>query len=59
MHFLGLNGMPRRIPSYPDAFIGFNQISSYGSILSVISVVVFFIVVYDLFITGNIAGNFP
>lgn len=32
--------MPRRIPQYPDAFIGWNLISSWGSVLSVISVIV-------------------
>lgn len=32
--------MPRRIPQYPDAFIGWNWVSSWGSILSVISVIV-------------------
>lgn len=40
MHFLGLNGMPRRIPQYPDAFIGWNWVASWGSIMSVISVIV-------------------
>lgn len=40
MHFLGLNGMPRRIPQYPDAFVGWNIVSSWGSIMSVISVLI-------------------
>jgi len=41
MHFLGLAGMPRRIPDYPDAFAGWNVIASYGSYLSAISSVSF------------------
>lgn len=32
--------MPRRIPQYPDAFVGWNYISSIGSTISVISVIV-------------------
>jgi len=54
MHFLGLNGMPRRIPQYPDAFIGWNWISSWGSILSVISV---FVGIYSVYIQINNGEN--
>lgn len=46
MHFLGLAGMPRRIPDYADAFAGWNAIASYGSYLSLIGAVYFFYVVY-------------
>ena len=47
MHFLGLAGMPRRIPDYPDAYIGWNYISSFGSYASVFSIAIFFIVIYE------------
>jgi cytochrome c oxidase subunit 1 len=53
MHFLGLAGMPRRIPDYPDAYKGFNLIASYGSFISLISAVIFFVVVYDTLVTSR------
>lgn len=46
MYFLGLAGMPRRIPDYADAYYKWNVIASYGSIISVVSTIVFFYAIY-------------
>jgi cytochrome c oxidase subunit 1 len=48
-HFLGAQGMPRRYPDYPDAFWGWNLISSLGAYISAASVLVFLYVVYKTF----------
>jgi len=47
MHFLGIAGMPRRIPTYPDSFSGWNAIASYGSFLTALSTIFFFFVVFS------------
>jgi heme/copper-type cytochrome/quinol oxidase subunit 1 len=47
MHFLGLAGMPRRVPDYPDAFSSWNAIASFGSYISVISALLFFFIAYQ------------
>lgn len=52
-HWLGLNGIPRRIPDYPDAFYGWNLISSLGSLLSVSAVLVFIYAIYNAFTSNN------
>ena len=52
MHFLGLAGMPRRIPDYPDAFAGWNSIASLGSYISAVSALLFFFIVFET-LTGN------
>jgi cytochrome c oxidase subunit 1 len=49
MHFLGLAGMPRRYPDYPDAFAGWNFVCSIGAFISGASVLVFFYVCYRTF----------
>ena len=58
-HFLGLQGMPRRIPDYPDAFTGWNAISSFGSLISVISTVLFAYIIYDTFANGKKVDENP
>jgi len=49
MHFLGLAGMPRRIPDYPDVYIFWNSVSSFGSYLSITGLVVFIYMLYRVF----------
>jgi len=57
MHFLGLAGMPRRVPDYPSAYAEWNLIASYGSYLSAISSVFFFYVVYHTLVHGEPVGK--
>jgi len=58
-HFLGLAGMPRRIPDYPDAFSGWNTISSFGSLVSVIATILFGYIIYDMFANQPNTTNNP
>jgi cytochrome c oxidase subunit 1 len=58
-HFLGLAGMPRRYPDYPDAYEGWNMISSYGAYLSGAATLLFiFIVFYTLLFGKKVGGNY-
>jgi cytochrome c oxidase subunit I len=59
MHFLGLAGMPRRVPDYPDAFAGWNLVATFGSTISAFSARLFRYVLYSGRMYGAKAGNNP
>jgi cytochrome c oxidase subunit 1 len=58
-HFLGLAGMPRRYIDYPEVFAGWNQISSYGSYISAVGVLIFLYGVFEAFARKRLAGDNP
>jgi cytochrome c oxidase subunit 1 len=58
-HFLGLQGMPRRISDYPDAFAGWNLVSSFGSIISVVATWLFLYIVYMQLVEARVINRYP
>ena len=58
-HFLGLAGMPRRYVDYPDAYAGWNYVSSIGSYLTVLGLVVFFVCIARSFMQKEKAQDNP
>lgn len=58
MHFLGLAGMPRRIPDYPDVYQLWNSVATFGSYITTLSMLVFAVVIYNAFIGFSWAVSF-
>ncbi len=58
-HFLGLAGMPRRIPDYPDAYAGWNYISSIGSYIAAVGVIIFLIMLAEMFMRKRRCADNP
>lgn len=52
-HFLGLGGIPRRYSDYPDVYRFWNAVSSFGSIVSLISVLGFIVILWEAFVVGR------
>jgi cytochrome c oxidase subunit 1 len=59
MHFLGLDGMPRRIPDYTPAFAGWNYIATVGYMITIAGVAVFFVNLFWSLAAGKKAPANP
>ena len=59
LHFLGLSGHPRRIPDQADYYQGWNEISTWGSSISIIATVCFFYIIFDMFVHGKRGRKSP
>jgi len=49
--------MPRRIPDYPDAFLGWNWVASFGSYVTTIGILLFIYILYEIAFHGEPVGK--
>jgi cytochrome c oxidase subunit 1 len=51
--------MPRRIPDFPDSYSQWNNIATFGSIITTVSTLFFVYVIYVAFVSNNRVGYNP
>jgi cytochrome c oxidase subunit I len=59
MHFLGLDGMPRRIPDYTPAFAHWNYVATIGYMITISGVAIFFVNLFWSLAAGRKAPDNP
>jgi cytochrome c oxidase subunit I len=58
MHFLGLDGMPRRYPDYPDAYQGWNDLATTGYMIMAVGMIFFFLnIIYSFTLARRAPDN--
>ncbi|HWH17740.1 MAG TPA: cytochrome c oxidase subunit I [Allosphingosinicella sp.] len=58
-HFLGLDGMPRRIPDYTPAYAEWNYVSTIGYMITIVGVGIFFVNLFWSLAAGKKAPANP
>jgi cytochrome c oxidase subunit 1 len=59
MHFLGLDGMPRRIPDYTPGFAHWNYVASVGYMITIAGLAIFFVNLFWSLAAGRKAPANP